>query len=204
MYEKCVGCKRLGNDCTPNFYVMPLNDMRHFSKKLMTSKGWKNADLAEASGVSEGTIKNALSQRDRDLYYTTFAPMFCALVGADGEETPCPEPVQEESRHLETIERLENEKTELEKRIAEHKEDAEKKVDFLKDELNKERELSKERKRWRNVFCVLALVALGLIIAALVVDLLNHDIGFFWLEDRASYLGDLFDHISNLFKGWRL
>lgn len=190
MYEKCINCKRLGKDCTPNFYIMPLNDMRLFAKRLMTAKGWKNADLAEESGVKEGTVKNTLSQRDRDVYYTTFAPMFCALVGSGNEETPCPEPVLEESRHLETIERLEHEKAELEKRLEAAKAETGRTVDFLKDELKKEREVSKERKRWRDIFCVIALVALALIVTALIVDALDRSIGFFWRDDNLTSIID--------------
>lgn len=198
MYEKCINCKRLGKDCTPNFYTMPLNDMRIFAKRLMTAKGWKNADLADESGVKEGTVKNALSQKDRDVYYSTFAPMFCALIGGGSEETPCPEPVLEESQHLETIARLEKEKEELAERLKEEKEASARKVDFLKDELNKECATSKERKRWRDIFCIIALVALGIIVAALVIDALNSHIGFFWLEDKASYVGDITDNIHSV------
>lgn len=208
MYEKCINCKRLGEDCTPNFYTMPLNDMRIFAKRLMTAKGWKNADLAEESGVKEGTVKNALSQKDRDVYYSTFAPMFCALIGCNGdEETPCPEPVLEESKHLETIARLEKEKEELEERLREEKESSVRKVDFLKDELKKERDISTERKKWRDIFCIIALAALGIIVTALIVDALNSHIGFFWLEDKASYIGDITDNINNVInhiKGGRL
>lgn len=198
MYEKCINCKRLGEDCTPNFYTMPLNDMRIFAKRLMTAKGWKNADLAEESGVKEGTVKNALSQKDRDVYYSTFAPMFCALIGSGSEETPCPEPVLEESKHLEAIERLKKEKRALEQRLEEAKTNADVQANFLKGELEKEREISKERKRWRDIFCVIALVALGIIVAALIVDALNSHIGFFWLEDKASYIGDITDNINNV------
>lgn len=204
MYEKCINCKRLGKDCTPNFYTMPLNDMRLFAKRLMTAKGWKNADLAEESGVKEGTIKNTLSQRDRDVYYSTFAPMFCALVGSGNEETPCPEAAVEESKHLETIARLEKEKEELEKRLEEEKEAADRQADFLKDELKKEREVSKERKKWRDIFCIIALVALGIIVAALVVDFVDRTIGFFWLEEKASNIGDITNGIINHIKGGRL
>lgn len=204
MYEKCINCKRLGKDCTPNFYTMPLNDMRLFAKRLMTAKGWKNADLAEESGVKEGTIKNTLSQRDRDVYYSTFAPMFCALVGSGSEETPCPEPVLEESKHLETIARLEKEKEELAERLKEEKEASARQVDFLKYELKKERDTSNERKKWRDIFCIIAFVALGIIVAALVVDALNSHIGFFWLEEKASYIGDITNGIINHIKGGRL
>ena len=203
MYEKCISCQRLGRDCIPNFYIMPLNDMRHFAKRRMTALGWKNADLADESGVKEGTIKNTLSQKDRDVYYSTFAPMFCALIGCDNEEPPCPEAAVEESKHLETIARLEKEKQELEQRLEEAKNDAEKRVNFMKDELRKVRATSDDRKKWRNIFCIVAFVAIAIIFLAIVADVLDKGIGFFWLEDRASF-GDITNNIINHIKDGRL
>lgn len=204
MYEKCISCQHLGRDFIPNFYIMSLNDMRHFAKRRMTALGWKNADLSDESGVKEGTIKNTLSQKDRDVYYSTFAPMFCALIGCGNEETPCPGVAVEESKHLETIERLEKEKRELEQRLEEAKTNADVQANFLKDELQKVRATSDDRKKWRNIFCIVAFIAITIIMVALVVDLLDSGIGFLWLEDRASYLGDIRDNIIDHIKGGRL
>lgn len=204
MYEKCVNCQRLGHDCIPNFYIMPLNDMRHFAKRRMTALGWKNADLSEESGVKEGTIKNTLSQKDRDVYYSTFAPMFCALIGCDNDETPCPADVVAESKHLETIARLEKEKQDLEQRLEEAKNVADDRVDFLKSELEQVRKTSNERRKWRDIFCIAAFVAIAIIMLAVVVDILDKSVGFFWLDERASYLGDITDNIIDHIKGGRI
>ena len=204
MYEKCISCQHLGRDCIPNFYIMPLNDMRHFAKRRMTALGWKNADLSDESGVKEGTIKNTLSQKDRDVYYSTFAPMFCALIGCGNEETPCPEAAVEESKHLEIIERLEKEKQELEQRLEEVKKDADKQAEFMKDELRKVRATSDDRKKWRNIFCIVAFIAIAIIMLEIVVDVLNKGVGFFWLEDQASDIGDFANNVINHIKGGNL
>lgn len=86
MYEKCLNCDRLGKDCIPNFYTMSVQEIRAWAKKMKEKKGWSNADLAKASGVPKGTIDSNLSKHARkDVTYSTFAPILCALIGCEGE-----------------------------------------------------------------------------------------------------------------------
>ena len=92
MYEKCIGCDRLGKDCIPNLYIMDVEEIREWAREQKEYKGLTNAELSELSGVPKGTIDHSFSVRvgkHVDMNYSTFAPLLRALIGAEAEEMPC-------------------------------------------------------------------------------------------------------------------
>ena len=84
------------------------------------------------------------------------------------------------------------------------KKDADKQTEFMKDELRKVRATSDDRKKWRNIFCIVAFIAIAIIMLAIVFDVLNKGVGFFWLEDQTSDIGDFANNVINHIKGGNL
>lgn len=158
MYEKCIGCDRLGKDCIPNLYVMDVEEIREWARAQKEYKGLTNAELSALSGVPKGTIDHSFSARAGkhvDVNYSTIAPILCALIGADSQEMPCS--VTEAKRE---------ENTDLEKEYVARIE----RMDAL----------LKWRKQVIVFLIVLCCILLDFVLAGIVVDFLDSEIGFFW------------------------
>lgn len=158
MFEKCVECERLGSDCIPNLYVMPIDDMREFLRALKHSRGLTNADISAMSGVPKGTVGSFFSRGGtKDANYSTFAPVMASLMGSVSTEIPCAPAPGDTQDHAELIEQY--------------------KVHIAGMD-----SLLKWRKRVIIVLLTMVCVLTAVIITALIVDRLNGHIGFFWLE----------------------
>lgn len=155
MYEKCIGCERLGKDCYPNLYVMNIEEIREWALALKKHRGLTNAELSDMSGVPKGTIDHAFSNRAREVNYSTFAPLLCTLIGAEKKEMPC-------SRQLENEEVSAVRIAEYEARIA--RTDA----------------LLAWRKRVIVFLIVICCILIGFILVGIVVDFMDANIGYFW------------------------
>lgn len=189
MYEKCLKCEHLGKNCLPNLCIMPVDEMYDFARHLKDNKHMSNADLSRISGVPKGTIDNSFSY-NTDIRYTTFAPVFCALIGSDGEETPCPKFIADTKKDKETIERLEKENDNLKERLKEGKEKSQ-----------EDKKTITKQNRTIAFFRVIFVVFLLFVIAVLPIDKFNSDIGFFWIEKTASFFGNDAISFSRL-TGW--
>lgn len=172
MYEKCIKCERLGKDCIPNLYNMSVEEIRVWAKKLKDEKGWSNADLAKASGVPKGTIDSSFSRKSKkDVNYTTFAPILCALIDSDGE-MPCYngcdgfQEIEEENAALMA------QVAKLQSHLEENKKDYEERIKYLKDQL-----------RWKRqvvvVLIAVSCIMLTFVLAEVVMDWMNPNVGFF-------------------------
>lgn len=155
MFDKCIGCERLGKDCIPNLYIMDMEEIREWARAQKEYIGLTNAELSIMSGVPKGTIDHSFSQRSKDMNYSTFAPVLCALIGADGKEMPCSRRVEREEINAVRI-------AEYEARIA--------RVDAL----------LKWRKQVIVFLIVLCCILIGFILAGIIVDYLDTNIGYFW------------------------
>lgn len=188
MFEKCITCDKLGKSCIPNLYRMSVEEIREWARLLKESKGWTNADLARASGVPKGTIDAQLSRKQgkvADVNYSTFAPLLCALLECDPDNLPCQLETNGSTEQVEALEKsVRRYKEELEKTETHDRES----IDFLKEQLRLSQETADERKKAIVILGVLLGFTLTLIIVALIIDRLNPDIGFFWLEKLAKVL----------------
>lgn len=155
MYEKCIGCERLGKDCIPNLYIMDIDEIREWARAQKEYKCLTNAELSAMSGVPKGTIDHSFSPRAKDVNYSTFAPLLRVLIGADIKEMPC-------SMELHSEEGNEVRIAEYEARIA--RTDA----------------LLKWRKQVIVFLIVLCCILIGFVLAGIVVDFLDKSMGYFW------------------------
>lgn len=166
MFEKCIKCERLGKDCFPNIYSMNMLDVRDFAMKLKEHKRISNGELSKRSGVPKGTIDMHFKQKNpysADVNYSTFAPIICALIGCDEKEMECPPSMKNNEEKCDLL-------------ISEY----EKKVEYLKKQVQEEHRISERRARAMYILGTILLVLLMMIIAALIVDALNKDLGFLW------------------------
>lgn len=193
MYKECINCPKLGDSCDgPNFMGMTAAQLLAWCKERKNYLHLTNAKLAELSGMAKGTIDRLLAGEQADFRYESIRPMIKTLVGGRFEGNPCPDPdahtdEQKIESQQEIIMRLEAENARLllqleymeeqhHKDAAEAKEDHKRAVDFLKDQLKYKR---------------IAIITLGIflaicvavIVAALIIDRLNADVGFFWIEE---------------------
>lgn len=109
MFDKCIKCERLGQECAPNLLSLPWADLMSWWKKRQAYLEWTNHDLYEKSGVPVGTINRIKSGED-DARYSTMRSIIHALMGGYSVEFPCQKKLDQEFAHIET---LENQCTEL-------------------------------------------------------------------------------------------
>lgn len=190
-YNLCLNCVHIGKKCDgPNFLTMSTERWCEWCRLRKDYLGWTNAHVAELAVVSKITIDRIMSGNVKDLRTTTMQAVTKALVNGTWGTYPCAmaalennEPIYIDNPVL--IERAVNLQATIDQQAADHK----LQIDFLKGQLvSKDSQLAdhqKEHKRRGTLLGIVTaalIVALLLIITALVVDLLNHDIGFFWLS----------------------
>ena len=193
MYFECVHCPKIGSLCDgPNFLAMPSNDLLEWCKQRKALLKWSNAKLAEEANMPKGTVDRLLASAPVDFKFETIRPILKALVGGSWGSNPCgvtDDPL--DSSMMEKAAQLEEENKILKEQLRSEsdthiqdvnnvKQEDRLKIDFLLEQLSYERANSKGRKRAIIALSVLVFVLFAMIIAALVVDHMNPNMGFFW------------------------
>ncbi len=104
MFNRCIGCERLGQDCVPNLLALPWTDLLAWWKKRQALLGWTNQVLSEKSGIPVGTINRIKSSED-DCKYSTMRSIIHALLGSYAVEFPCQKKLDAEFAHIEELEK---------------------------------------------------------------------------------------------------
>lgn len=199
MYEKCLECKKLGNPCDgPNFMAMSTEDLIHWcNERKKQLPGLTYDRIVEQTGLSKGTVSGFFKGTHADYRIETIRPILKLLVGGEWEDSPCGDPTAEERAHYEDrireleagiawrddkINHLMNSNHSMETLIAntnKRHEDAnahhEEQLQFLRREI-------KRKNKFMTAMTVVAILALLYIIVTLIIDRMNGDVGFFWLE----------------------
>lgn len=187
MYKECITCQKLGAECDgANLIALPSKDLIEWCKLRKAHLKISNAKIAELANVPKGTVDRIFAaDGEVDFRYESVRPLVQALLGGTFDGNPCPDPNPNEQAE-ETIKRLEADNKRIQelyyKTLQEHREDlsAERTAeDFLIKQI-------KVKDRRILVLSILLALSLGAIIIALVIDSLNSDIGFFWLEEIFS------------------
>lgn len=191
MYSECVTCPKLGISCDgPNFVAMPAAELMNWCRARKAHLGLSNQKLADLANMSKGTVDGLLANAHADFRYESIRPMLKVLIGGDWNGVPCPDPTaseraayEEKIRKLEseiqwrdaTIARLEKTNTSLETLVANTNARYTKDKDFLRSEM-------KRKNRTIAILATLFGLCLALIVAALIIDYMNDNIGYFWLR----------------------
>lgn len=202
MYLECVSCPKIGVTCDgPNFYAMTPPQIIAWCKERKKFRGLTNEKIADMCDMPKGTVDSLFSNKHPDFKFGTIAPILKVLIGGDWTGLPCPGASDEQEAEIkalrEKIAKLESGIEWRDEKIGLFKKDSEdlrtliantnarhaKSQDFLRDQI-----------RYRNkaiaIMGIILGLALAVIIGALIIDRLNGEIGFIWL-----------DKISMLFQG---
>lgn len=200
MYKECSTCKQLGGTCQgPNFSALDAAEVVAWCKARKNHLGLSNSKLAEMSGLPKGTIDGLFGCTHADFRYETIRPVINALIGGEWSGPPCqaqgsPEEInrlQEHIRHLEAELQLKDEN------IAALREERNMRHDNMQ-AMSEQQErndslVHKEIKRKNRAITILSIIVgilLLVIIAALVVDRLNGNVGYFWLDSLLRPQGE--------------
>ena len=104
MFDKCISCERLGQDCVPNLFELSWPDLLEWWKKRQKHLGWTNQALSDKSKVPIGTI-NRIKAGEDDCKYSTMRMILHALTGGYDIEFPCQKKLDAEFAHIETLEK---------------------------------------------------------------------------------------------------
>ena len=104
MFDRCITCERIGQDCVPNLLALPWPDLLDFWKKRQAFLGWSNQLLSDKSNIPVGTI-NRIKAGEDDCRYSTMRSIIHALMGGHSAEFPCQKKLDQEFAHLENLEK---------------------------------------------------------------------------------------------------
>ncbi len=104
MFDRCIKCERIGQDCVPNLLALPWPELLDWWKKRQAFLGWTNPALSDKSAVPVGTI-NRIKAGEDDARYSTMRSIIHALMGGYSVEFPCQKKLDQEFAHIETLEK---------------------------------------------------------------------------------------------------
>lgn len=195
MYSDCIRCQKLGKECDgPNFVAMPPQELIAWCKERKKHLGLTNAKLAELTNMPQGTVDSLLSNSHPDFKFGTIRPLLQVLVGGQWLGDPCADPTGSGVSELQKrIKELEAEIAWRDDKLQHYKGQLDSMQTLVTNNnarLTKDKDFLREQIRSKNKAIATLSVFLGIcilvIIAALVMDKLNPDMGFFWLDGLAS------------------
>lgn len=104
MFDRCIKCERIGQDCVPNLLALPWPELLSWWKQRQLHLGWTNQVLSDNSTVPVGTI-NRIKAGEDDARYSTMRLIIHALMGGYSVEFPCQKKLDQEFAHIETLEK---------------------------------------------------------------------------------------------------
>ena len=193
MLKKCEDCKHAGRDCIPFLMTLSPEDLLAWCKIRKSVLHISSEEIADKSCVPRGTIDRLLSSKGTDCRFSTMQPIICLLSGCKKEDLDC----SKETHSSETL----NEKLKAKYEIIHHLEEENmRQAEYInqlqvmaKEDIERAKEEEKisidymKRKEKRLVITIYILgallaISLIIIIAALVIDKNNQNVGFFWLR----------------------
>ena len=198
-YHDCLTCNQLGKTCDgPNFLAMENDKLGLWcNEKRKQIPGLTYDRIAATTGISKSAVYSFLTGEHADYRLNTIRPIVKMITGGKWDDNPCGNLTNTEKVAMEEkIHLLEEKVHQLEEGIAwrddkiqhltknyesmqtlitntntRHTNDK----DFLRGQI-------KSKNKAIMILSIFLGISLAVIIAALVVDRLNSDIGFFWLS----------------------
>ena len=110
MFDRCITCERIGQDCVPDLLSLSWPDLMTWWKKRQAFLDWTNQTLSDKSKVPVGTI-NRIKAGEDDCRYSTMRSIIHALMGGYSVEFKCQKRLDQEFAHFEELEKQCNELT---------------------------------------------------------------------------------------------
>lgn len=185
--KNCKECTHPGRECIPYLMTLSPSDTLDWCKMRKETLRLSYDEIADRTNVPKSTISRIFSDKQTDCRFTTMQPVVCLLSGCEQADLDC-----------EAANRLPNEalieqmkvKDELIRHLEEETKILNEHIDRAKKEEAESLAYMKKKEKGHVRTIVILSILLGitllLIIAALVVDRFNPNIGFFWLT---SWLG---------------
>lgn len=185
MYSDCITCSKIGISCNgPRFVAMTAPELLAWCRARKSHLGYSNAKLAELSAMPKGTIDRLFAGEHIDFRYETIRPLIKALAGGELTGNACPATREDDNTELlEQIERLKMDNTRLQDKADEIEQHYREELRFMRTQLEYEHSTRHNARVALIVVSVLLGIALLAIIAALIADKLNGNMGFFWLTE---------------------
>ena len=188
-YNRCIDCRFIGKRCDgPDFLAMSiprLCEWARLRKAYLTSQDrkWTNNYIAEQAEISRATADRFFAGDIDDLKFTTASRILKVLVNGTWGQYPCAMVAdnisENDCEHFKELLASERQKTDYLKKQVEFKEQQM----IAKDEQLKERKRFIELKdKTIQILAALLGVCVVVIIGALVIDLVNPNIGYFWVH----------------------
>lgn len=199
MFEKCLYCDHSGKDCIQFVMSLHLQDIITWCKERKEKIGITNAKIAELTNIPKGTIDRMFSDSEKltDFRFSTVQPVVMVLAGSADDEVSC-ESHMIDVQTQRKIERIERENARLMQQMEELKTNHQAETDFLKQQLEHEQATSESRKKAFYIVAISLGFTLSIIIVALIVDKLNPNIGFFWLDKMSAVFNKTANEASKI------
>lgn len=185
-YDACINCAFIGKKCDgPNFLSMNTEQWCEWARRRKTFLGWSNAKVVELSGISKNTVERIMAGTITGLHVDTMRDITKILVNGTWGQYPCAMASDdgvaaelENMRLKEQISFLRDQIDFREKQMLNKDTLLDERLDFIHE---KDKAIRRSQKAVTTLCALLGLCLLSIIVA-LVIDKLNPDIGFFWLN----------------------
>lgn len=206
-YEKCLTCHELGKTCDgPNFLAMDASELGKWcNEKRKHDPNLTYDKVATQTGISKSTVFSFLNGEHEDFRFSTIRPIVKLITDGNWDDNPCGNitnsekaQYEEHIHQLETeikwrddkIEHLTNNNNALQTLVINTNKRNEESQGFLRNQI-------KNKNKVIIILSILLAIFVFMIIGALVVDKLNPDMGFFWLQSLINHSTVTTGHITS-------
>ena len=191
MYSECVKCQKIGSTCDgPNFAAMPAGEFLSWCKARKAHLGYSNGYIAEQAQMSKGTVDGFFAGAHADYRFETIRPILRVLIGGEYKGNPCPAPSGEEMAAKDgRIRELESDNAHLSDKVKDLMQNNAAMQTLITNTNKRHHESQaflRDQIRGRNMAVAILAVLLGIcllvILAALIVDGTNANLGYIWMD----------------------
>ena len=159
MKEQCKDCPRASTGCLRYISELSPEDLRDWCLKRKAALALTNQQIADAANISRRTVDRFFAADLRDFRFSSVQPIMLALL----QDFDC--------RTTTTQTAIDIERADL-------------KIQSLEQQLKTEKRDVVFARKYVVILSIALAIAVAIIIAALVIDILRADRGFFWMASR--------------------